>query len=59
MHGHMNIKYITMHGHINIKYITMHGHINIKFNILFLSNSLNKTCNLKNVARQLRIAHAL
>ena len=34
MHGHMNVKFITMHGHMNVKFITMHGHINVKFNTL-------------------------
>ena len=31
MHSHMNVKFITMHGHMNVKFITMHGHMNIKF----------------------------
>ena len=31
MHGHLNVKFITMHGHLNVQFITMHGHLNVKF----------------------------
>jgi hypothetical protein len=44
MHGHMNVKLITMHGHMNVNFITMHGHIYIK---LVLMGAL-RTSNFSN-----------
>ena len=28
MHGHMNVKFVTMHGHINVKYLDVY-HTNL------------------------------
>jgi hypothetical protein len=33
MHGHLNVKFITMHGHLNVKFIRMHGQLNVKIAI--------------------------
>jgi hypothetical protein len=31
MHGHTNVKIVTMHCHMNVKNVATHGHINVKF----------------------------